>query len=166
MAKNFSKGKTQDPQQLTPTYNELQQLQQHIKCWNYQSHVWKKALIASPDIPSPSGHGWLFRDDLLKIYWMENMPAPISVLEMLVCKCQKWACGNVRQCQILGLECTDLCKCSGSCNNETETSDIENETDDESYDISEASDAELEYEDWYKSNPLTQVIFCVLTSWF
>ena len=31
------------------------------------------------------------------------------------------------QCRILRLECSDLCKSSGSCNNETETNDIESE---------------------------------------
>ena len=53
--KKFSQGKTPNPQQLSPTHNQL------------QSYVWKQALLANSDIPSPSGHGWLLRDDLLKI---------------------------------------------------------------------------------------------------
>ena len=36
--------------------------------------AWKQALLANPDMLSISGHGWLLRDDLLKIQWMENMP--------------------------------------------------------------------------------------------
>ena len=82
---------------------------------------------------------------------MENMPAPESVLEMMVCECRKSACGNMCQCWILELECTDLCKCSGSCNNETKTNNIESEIDDESDDNSEqskASDANSEEENW------------------
>ena len=38
-----------------------------------------------------SGNGWLLRDNLSRIQWMENMPAPESVLEMMVCECQKLA---------------------------------------------------------------------------
>ena len=49
-----------------------------------------------------------------------------------------------------GLECADLCKCSGSCNNETEIKDIQREMDDESDDKSKqsgVSDADSEEED-------------------
>ena len=55
------------------------------------------------------------------------MPAPESVLEMMVCECQKSACRDTCQCRIFRLECTDLCKSSGSCDKETETNDIESE---------------------------------------
>ena len=82
---------------------------------------------------------------------MENMPAPESVLEMIVCKCQKSACGNMCQCRILGARMQWLCKCCKSCNNETERNDIESEIDDEIDDNSEdseASDASSGEEDW------------------
>ena len=82
---------------------------------------------------------------------MENMPTPESVLEMMVCECWKSVRGDTWQCRILQLECTNLCKCSGSWNNETETNDIESEIDAESDDNnkqSEASDADSEEEDW------------------
>ena len=98
--KKFSQGKTANPQQLPPTHDELQQ---HVKRCNYQSYVWKQALLVNPDIPSPSGHEWLLRDDLLRIQWMKNMPAPESVLEMMVCEYRKSACRNMCQCRILGL---------------------------------------------------------------
>ena len=58
---------------------------------------------------------------------------------MMVCECRKSACGNMCQCRILGLECTDLSKCFGSCNNETETNDIDSEIHDESDDNSKHS---------------------------
>ena len=63
------------------------------------------------------------------------------MLEMMVCECRKSACGNICHCRILGLECTDLCKCSGSCNNETETNDIDSGIDDKSDDNSKHSEA-------------------------
>ena len=47
-------------------------------------------------------------------------------------------CVNV---EFWGLECTDVCKCCESCNNETETNDIESEIDDEIDDNSEDSEA-------------------------
>ena len=72
---------------------------------------------------------------------MENMPVPESVYEMVVCEYWKSACGNTCQCQILGLECTDLYKCSGSCNNETEMNNMESEINDESVDNSEQNEA-------------------------
>ena len=93
--KKFSRDKNPDPQQLPPKHDELQQ---HVKSFNYQSYVWKQALFANPDITSPSGNEWLLRDDFLNIQWMENMPAPELVLEMMVCECRKSACGNMCQC--------------------------------------------------------------------
>ena len=69
----------------------------------------------------------------------------------MVWECRKSACQNTCQCQILGLECTDLCKCSGSCNNEKDENDIESKIDDKSDDNSEqneASDADSEVENW------------------
>ena len=70
---------------------------------------------------------------------------------MMACKCRKSTCRNMCQCRILGLECTDLCKCSRSCNNEKKTNDIESEIDDENdgnNEQSEASDANSQEEDW------------------
>ena len=67
----------------------------------------------------------------------------------MVCECRKSVCGNTCQCQILGLECTDLCKCSGTYHKEAETIDFESKIDDESDDNSkqtEASDADSEEE--------------------
>ena len=142
--KKFCQGQTPDPQKLPLMHDELQQ---HVKHCNHQSYLWKQALLVNPNIPSLSGYGWLLRDDLLKIQWMENIPASESVLEIMVCECRESACGNTCRCRIVGLECTDLCKCPGSCNIETETNDIESEIDDESDDNSEASDADSVEED-------------------
>ena len=77
------------------------------------------------------------------------MPTPASLLEMMLCKCRESSHQNMCHCRILVLECTDLCKCSGSCNNETETNNIESDIDDKSDGYSkhnEASDANSEEE--------------------
>ena len=118
--KKFSQGKTPDQQQLPPTHDKLQQ---NVKRCNYHYYVWKQSLLANPDIPSPSGHGWLLRDDLLKIQWIENQ---ISAWRWCA-NVENHACRDTCQSQNLGLECADLYKCSGNSSDETEVNDIEAE---------------------------------------
>ena len=40
-----------------------QALRKHILRANYQALIWRKADIAYPDIPHPSGHGWNLSED-------------------------------------------------------------------------------------------------------
>ena len=49
---------------LPPTKDELLQ---HVKQGNYQSFIWKRALHANPDIPSPVGNGWSLSGDVLEV---------------------------------------------------------------------------------------------------
>ena len=72
---------------------------------------------------------------------MEQQPAPLSVLEFVVCDCKKKKCGENCQCRVLIMECTDLCKCNGDCDNvvynddtDTEESDTEENDDDDGND--------------------------------
>lgn len=108
--------KVPEPHQLPPTKDELTQ---HVKRANYQSMIWKRALDVHPDIPSPINNGWESKDDFLEIVWMENLPAPESILEIVTCDCRRLKCGSSCQCQIFGLDCTDICKCHGNCENVT-----------------------------------------------
>ena len=110
----FCKEKMPEPHQLPPTKDELIQ---HLKRANYQSFVWKRALEVNPDIPSPVGNGWSLKDDVLEVVWMETLPAPESVLELVTCDCRRLNCNDNCQCRILSLECTDVCKCHGNCEN-------------------------------------------------
>ena len=48
---------------------------------------------------------------------MECKPAPESLMKLITCNCQWALCGDDFQCRILSLECTDLGKCSGNCEN-------------------------------------------------
>ena len=99
---------------MPPTKDELIQ---HLKRANYQSFVWKRALQVNPDIPSPVGNGWSLKDDVWKIVWMETLPAPESVLELVTCDCRRLNCNGHCQCRALSLECTDVCKCHANCEN-------------------------------------------------
>ena len=89
-------------------------LRKHILRANYQAAVWRRCLEASPLIPSPHGHGWKITstecDDMdIEIDWMDGLPAPLAVLELLSCKCKK-ACGKDCPCVTNKLSCTDMCK--------------------------------------------------------
>ena len=53
--KRFCKNKTPEPRQLPPTKDELLQL---VKCTNYQSYIWKEALVRDLEISPPAGHQW------------------------------------------------------------------------------------------------------------
>ena len=39
------------------------------------------------------------------------------MLELITCTCRKSNCKNSRQCRVLSMECTDVCKCQGLCRN-------------------------------------------------
>ena len=95
--------------------------------------------MVNPDVPSPTGHGWSENDSHLEIVWMENQPAPESLLELVVCDYSRTKCADNFQCCILSMDCTDVCKCAGNCENSVYDSDSsENDLDSE--------DNEEEYE--------------------
>ena len=59
-----------------------QALRKHILHANYQALIWRKADIAYPDIPHPSGHGWNLSEDILSIDWCE-VPVPQQLVDIL-----------------------------------------------------------------------------------
>ena len=101
---------------LCPTSDSLSQ---HIKRANFQTMVWRRALLAKQDIPDPVGHGWEDEDETLVHQMMTKDPAPISLPELVTCHCVKSACrrkGCI--CLINGLPCTEACYClSEDCEN-------------------------------------------------
>ena len=74
------KAKVPEPQQLPPTEDELFF---HCQRANYVAGIWKRALTATSDIPSPCGHAWDQANGQLEIKWMNQKPAPDSLLEFL-----------------------------------------------------------------------------------
>ena len=79
--RKFRMENTPKPHQLPPTKDELTQ---HILRVNYQAYAWRGALETNLDIQSRIGRGWERKDDQLSIVWIENQPAPESVLQTLV----------------------------------------------------------------------------------
>ena len=47
-------------QSLPPCHDALRN---HTMGADYQAAVWRHALDANPEVPSPEGHGWLITDD-------------------------------------------------------------------------------------------------------
>ena len=65
-------------------------LYKHCQHACYQTAVWKRALDVKPEIPSPIGKGWIQdkgNATALAIDWMEGLPAPDAVLELMSCSC-------------------------------------------------------------------------------
>ena len=79
-----TKGGKVDPEVLPPCRASLRL---HMKLFNYQAAIWRKAVIPHPDIPSPHGHGWKVSSTskLVEFVWLETKPAPDEVLEILSC---------------------------------------------------------------------------------
>lgn len=126
-----------ESQNLPPCKNALLK---HIDKANFQSRIWKLALEPTPIIPSPVGFGWsLTEDSLYEIEWMDCLPAPESILELMSCDCPKVCSAAKCPCILNGLKCTDMCK-KRSCSNYEEpavhsTLAIDTDSDDNDNDL-------------------------------
>ena len=87
---------------LCPTSDSLSQ---HIKRANFQTMVWRRALLAKQDIPDPVGHGWEEDGASLVHQMMTKDPAPINLPELVTCRRKDCIC------EINGLPCTEACSC-------------------------------------------------------
>ena len=106
----------------------------HAKRANYQAAIWWRSLQASPETPSPSGHGWIVcPDGNLTIKWMNGEPAPDVVLEFLSCNCPRVCKLPNCECMANGMFCTDSCKVS-TCQNMKDDDDDDDTTLDSSDD--------------------------------
>lgn len=110
----FCKAKNVQCHQLPPTKDALVK---HIQRANYQTKIWKDALIANVCLPSPAKHGWNIKDNTLSVHWIDKPPASEALLLLISCGC-KSGCTNRRcTCFQQGLSCTDGCKCNSVCQN-------------------------------------------------
>lgn len=92
----------------------------HLKRANYQTFIWKQALTAQLDLPTPHGNGWTMEKGSLKPVLMSLEPVPKSCKELVSCSC-KSGCGSARcGCLKNGLQCISACKCEGLCQSDTE----------------------------------------------
>ena len=101
--------KASQSSQLPPTQDALRK---HVQRANYQAAVWLHALVPSPDIPGPDGHGWRVSNDEIFIDWMDQQPAPAELLQLVSCGCQTGCTTGRCSCARAGLQCTDACTCT------------------------------------------------------
>ena len=122
---------SKDASSLPPTFAAL-------KYKVFRSHfvtlVFKSCFKAIQNLPDPTGFGWeLENNQLLPPITTDELPAPIGLIELSMCAC-KADCSTARCiCRKHKLICTDMCKCSESCeNDDIEDDDDELETGSES----------------------------------
>lgn len=117
-----AKGGSVEPELLPPCRSSLEL---HIRRANYQAGIWRRAITALPDNPSPRGQGWEVTDDgSINIKWLSSKPAPEEVLEMLACVCKKSCTIASCCCLKAGLKCTDMC--SLECDNMAVADEMDN----------------------------------------
>ena len=92
-----AKGGEVESQQLPPCGDTLQK---HILRTNYQAAIWRRCLHQYPNTPNPNGYGWKTSSgsNELKVDWMNGLPAPDAVLELLSCKCTRVCCSKMYLC--------------------------------------------------------------------
>ena len=84
---------------------------QHLKQSNYQAFVCSRALEAMQDLESLKGHGWTKDKELLVPLPITKAPAPVSLLELMTCKCKTSTCQQNCFSSNTGLACTEGCFC-------------------------------------------------------
>ena len=131
-----SKAATSD--QLPPTKDALQL---HVARANYQAVIWRRALEAKPNIPSPTTCGWIQSNggESLSVLWMQQQPAPEELLVLTNCNCRSGCSTGRCSCHKAGLVCTAACTCQ-DCENctfssESTASDPDDEEDERQSDI-------------------------------
>ena len=106
--------------------------------------MWKTSLSNDATVPSPNGHGWKISYDTLDFVWMTQRPAPDSMLELITCSCRRQKCPGSCQCVIHGLLCTELCNCSGECDNHNDEQMSEDDASGEKEDDAYSDDSDMD----------------------
>lgn len=126
-----------EPHQLPPCEDCLLK---HTMRANYQTAVWKNSLKTT-DMPSPIGNGWIVKEtdegQEIGIDWMQGLPAPQAIIEMISCECKKHCIKDRCPCIVNNLKCTQLCKlttCDNQQNEEEEDQTVMSISDDEEAD--------------------------------
>jgi len=73
--------------------------------------------VSNQNLPDPTGFGWELENGNLVPIMTDDLPAPIGLIELCLCSC-KTTCQTDRcSCQKNKLVCTEMCKCTDSCEN-------------------------------------------------
>ena len=97
-------------------------LRQRTRRANYQTVIWRRSLINSPDSPTPSAdHGWIANGNGIPVIkWTTGSPAVPSLLS---CKCTRSYRPSGCTCIINELKCPEACElltCSNMANDDEE----------------------------------------------
>lgn len=96
--------------QLPPCFDAFKK---HGMRANYQAAVWKRSLQNHPNTPTPVGNGWKIieteNNRTLAIDWMDGLPAPHALLDLLSCQCRKSCKIPKCVCLVNGFKCTEMC---------------------------------------------------------
>ena len=94
---------------LPPTRDALRQA---ILRAHYQCLVWNSDTTAKPSIPSPEQYGWKLDDDTWVPVKSLQLPAPLSVLQLIKCNCGKSRCRTTMcSCMKHEIRCSEMCGC-------------------------------------------------------
>ncbi|CAC5376850.1 unnamed protein product [Mytilus coruscus] len=119
----------------------------HMKRANFQAKIWKSALEHNT-VPSPNNHGWIVKNDLISINWLDQPPALDALSILISCSCIAGCAHKRCSCVRQGLSCTDSCKCSNACSNKDyQIVDVANDDDEDDGDDDNSVDAGDETDD-------------------
>ena len=80
--------------------------------------IWRNAHLGQPEIPAPETMGWKQSEAGLQPILMSLCPIPDACLEVISCSC-KTQCHTRRcKCRRNGLQCTALCYCRSTNDNQ------------------------------------------------
>ena len=116
-----------DTSSLPPTMSALKYkiFRAHFVCM-----VLKRSHLPFQYLPDAINYGWEQNEMSLDPIMTDNLPAPIALIELSMCKCQTGC--KTKRCKCLknDLVCTDMCKCR-DCKNDGIDFDESDESDDE-----------------------------------
>ena len=112
---NLYCSKTVESDRLPPTMGALKPCIQRA---HIQASKWGQSNIDMQVKLDPCENGYYKSDGCYLQIRSELPPAPESLIEMTICKCQKSQCRTQRcSCKASKLPCTDLCQCVELCEN-------------------------------------------------
>jgi hypothetical protein len=95
---------------------------EHIRRAHVQANIWHQDMVLNSTCLNPLILGWRKLDNKLLTVLSQVPPAPVSVLQLVRCNCEKSKCSRRCSCRGNNVVCTELCKCGGegdSCMNIT-----------------------------------------------
>jgi len=97
----------------------------------YITSIWKLSHIARPVLLSPSDFGWQLNEveNTYEPVMMEQLPAPDSIIELSMCKCNSGCSSLGCKCKKNGMLCMEMCLCVDCRNDYVENKEHEDEDD-------------------------------------